>query len=78
MAHTSLPPFISKYFWGDDLHTLDLENHKTYIIQTILEKGDREAVRWLFATISVSTVKETVPKIRLSKKSAHFWNIYLS
>lgn len=73
-----LPPHITKYFWGDNISELDLQKNKTYIIQTILDKGDQNAIKWLFSTIDPRTIKDMLPSIRLDKKSAHFWNTYLS
>ncbi len=73
-----LPSYITKYFWGDNVSELDLQKNKAYIVQTILDKGDQDAIRWLFSAIDLSTIKDILPSIRLSKKSAHFWNIYLS
>lgn len=72
-----LPLFIETYFWGDNLQELDFEKHKTYIIQTILDRGDLKAVRWLFTQISKTEIKPLLPNLKLSKKSANFWSLYL-
>lgn len=73
-----LPSFAAKYFWGDNLQDLDLHTHKKYILQTILEKGDQASLKWLFATFSKEEIKNTLPELKLSKKSAQFWRIYFS
>lgn len=73
-----LPPYVTKYFWGDTISELDIQKNKAYIIQTILEKGDQKAIKWLFSTIGLDSIKNTLPLIRLDKKSAHFWNTYLA
>lgn len=78
MSEQAIPPYITKYFWGDDLNDLNLHKNKKYIIQTILDKGDLEALRWLFLTIGHNHIKEALPTLRLSKRSDHFWKIYLS
>lgn len=78
MINHSIPAHILKYFWGDDLKELDLQKNNTYIIQTLLERGDQEAIKWLFSTVNQNTVKNALPKIKLSKKSANFWSLYLS
>lgn len=77
MVNNSIPSDIQKYFWGDDLKELDLQKNNAYIIQTLLEKGDQKAVKWLFSTLSRNVIKNALPEIRLSKKSANFWNLYL-
>lgn len=78
MDNQPIPTFLTQYFWGDDLHELSLKNHQKYIIQTLLEKGNTDAVKWLFSTIDTSTIKQALPTLKLSKKSANFWNIYFS
>ena len=78
MLNQQIPPHITKYFWGDNLDQLSVQKNKTYIIQTILEKGDQKAIKWLFSTIDKQAVKSSLHSIRLDKKSNHFWHIYLS
>lgn len=78
MLNRSIPPYVLKYFWGDDLKELDLQKNNTYIIQTLLEKGDKEAIKWLFSTLGINTIKNTLPTLKLSRKSQQFWNLYLS
>ncbi len=75
---TNLSPQIKKYFWGDDLEQLSWENHRQYIIQTLLEKGDRESISWLMTKASSKELLKTLPQIKLSPKSKNFWKIYLS
>jgi hypothetical protein len=78
MDNHSIPAFVTQYFWGDDLAELDIERNRKYIVQTILERGDSDALLWLFAKVDKQTVKELLPTLKLSKKSANFWGIYLS
>ena len=67
-----------KYFWGDDLKDLSWVKHQNYIIQTILEKGDRKAVRWLMKKINKKDLKNTLPHLKLDSKSKNFWHFYLA
>lgn len=78
MTQQIIPSYVTKYFWGDNIYELDLHKHKTYMIQTLLEKGDQEAIKWLFFAVDKQKIKNLLASIKLSKKSAHFWNIYLS
>lgn len=73
-----IPAYVAKYFWGDNLQELDLQKNKRYIMQTILEKGDTDAVKWLFSTLDQRTIKKDLPTLKLSKKSKKFWEMYLS
>jgi hypothetical protein len=78
MIDKPIPDYILKYFWGDNLNELDLQKNKIYIVQTLLEKGDQKAINWLFSNLDSIEVKKTLSSLRLSKKSEHFWNFYLS
>ena len=78
MLSSILPSHVSRYFWGDDLNQLDLSKNSKYIAQTLLERGDVRALKWLFENIDKSSIKALLPKLRLTKKSSYFWKIYLS
>lgn len=78
MNNKSIPSYLTKYFWGDDIKQLNVNKNQKYIIETLLEIGNSDALRWLFSTIDEQTIKNFLPTLKLSKKSAHFWNIYLS
>ncbi|MFH1561071.1 MAG: hypothetical protein ABID04_00635 [Patescibacteria group bacterium] len=75
---SSLPSFVSKYFWGDNLSELNWDDHSEYITQTLLEMGDQKAVDWLMKKTSKQQLYKQLPSIKLSPKSANFWKIYLS
>ncbi len=74
----TLPPNVTQYFWGDNLQELDPQVHAKYIAQTLLEKGDSAALHWLFSIIPHRAIKVMLPDLKMSKKSAHFWKVYLS
>lgn len=74
----SLPHSVTRYFWGDNLQELNPQVHAKYITQTLLEKGDSEALDWLFSIFPSQAIKTMLPDLKLSKKSAHFWQVYLS
>jgi hypothetical protein len=78
MNTQSIPTHLTEYFWGDDLTDLTVNKNPKYIVQTLLDRGNNDALRWLFSTIDKQTIKSFLPTLKLSKKSAHFWNIYLS
>jgi len=73
----NLPLFITKYFWGDDLSELSWETHKEYIVKTILEKGDLEAVKWILKNTDKDTLKKIIDQ-KMDPKSQNFWKFYLS
>lgn len=78
MNTAQFPQFITQYFWGDDLSQLDFSKNRKYILQVLLERGNQKAIQWLFSVLDKNTIKNTLPTIKLSEKSAHFWNIYLA
>lgn len=75
---TLLPKFAQKYFWGDDLDQLNWQSHQKYITQTLLDKGDAQAISWLMKQLPKETLKKTIPNIKLTPKSRNFWELYFS
>ncbi len=78
MSTIKLPSYIMKYFWGDNLKELNFDTNRKYVVKTLLEKGDQTALKWLFTSVNRQEIKQLLSSLRLDKKSAHFWNIYLS
>lgn len=75
---STLPKYLHQYFWGDRLGELNLNDHRRYITQTILEKGDRQAASWLLKITGKSALKEQLKTLSLTPRSANFWQLYLS
>jgi hypothetical protein len=75
---TQFPTQLHSYFWGDNLAELDWYKHKKYIIQTLLDKGNSDALKWLFKNTSREELKNLLPQLKLQPKSSNFWEIYLS
>jgi len=75
---TILPDYVTKYFWGDNLSELSWEKHQKYIVQTLLNKGDGRASEWLLSRVDKNTLKENLPTYKLDKRSANFWEFYLT
>jgi len=70
---------IFPFFWEADIEKIDIQLHKSYIIERILELGDKTAVDWLFSTYSLADIKKTLQESRsISKKSKNFWEILLN
>lgn len=78
MGTQSIPPYLTRYFWGDNVRQLNVKEHQKYIVQTLLEIGNNDAIQWLFSAVDKQTIKKLLPSLKLSKKSANFWNIYFS
>lgn len=70
----SVPGFLKKYFWDVDLRDIDKTKHSRFIIERILEYGDREAVRWLENAFKPQQIKRAVCESKnISRKTANFW-----
>ncbi len=74
----AFPSYVTQYFWGDDLSQLDLQKNQKYIIEVLLERGNRDSIRWLFSQMDKTVIIRLLPTLKLSKKSANFWHTYLS
>jgi succinate dehydrogenase flavin-adding protein (antitoxin of CptAB toxin-antitoxin module) len=73
----NLPSGTYKYFWDVNPQTLDLEQHKTYIIERLLEQGDLDSLNWLNQNISQDDIKKTVKDSRrISAKTKNFFSLY--
>ncbi|MFW6159522.1 MAG: DUF6922 domain-containing protein [Acidobacteriota bacterium] len=74
----SLPNHLKPFFWETDLAKISLTKNKLYIIERILELGDKDAVQWLFSNFSFGEIREALKgSIRISKKSLNFWELFL-
>jgi len=73
-----IPKYVTRYFWGDDLSELSVKKHKKYIAKTVLGKGDGRAARWLLKMIGKKNLRMMLTQLKLDKKSANFWKLYLS
>jgi hypothetical protein len=70
----SPPRFLRKYFWDVDFLKLDKKIHSQFIIERILEYGDKKAVKWMRRNFKLNEIKKVICSSRnLSLKSANFW-----
>lgn len=72
------PSFLKKYFWEIDFEKLDVERKDRYVVARLLERGDEEALRWMFKNYPREQVKDVLKKTRaLSRVSANYWALVL-
>lgn len=70
----ALPKFLQIYFWDVNFNTLDSKQYPYFILERILEHGDKRALTWAIQYYPKNVLKKTVISSRsLSPKSAHFW-----
>ena len=74
-----LPRFLSKYFWDVNFKALNASKYPYFIIERILEYGDKDAVQWMIKNFKKSQIKQTLLKKRgLSYRSANYWGLMFS
>lgn len=77
---SNLPADTAWLFPEYDFETMDLERHRSVIIERVLERGTWVQLRWLFATYGEADVTEWVRRhgLRLlSKRSFALWRLTL-
>jgi hypothetical protein len=71
--------YFKKYFWDVDIEKLDIDNHKFYIIERLLNFGNEKTLIWLFRNYTKEEIKEVVKKSRsLTIKTARCWQNYFN
>ena len=74
-----LPKFLQSYFWDVNFDELNPQKYPYFVIERILEYGDKKDINWLAKNFSKNTVKKTIISSRsLSPKSANFWALVLN
>jgi len=75
----SLPKFLQSCFWDIDFEKLDFQKYPYFVIERILEYGNKKDVDWLAKNFPKDTIKKTIISSRsLSPKSANFWALVLN
>ncbi len=69
-----IPKLLNTFFWDVDTSKLDMQKHKEYIIERILEFGDVPEINWMFSTYKKQDIVEVLKKSkRISEKSGNFF-----
>lgn len=73
-------PFRQTLFWDVDPDTIDPDKHARYIIERILDFGNKDEVRWLFSYYPREKIKAVLskPRSQIHNKSKALWNLLLS
>lgn len=71
-----IPQFLQKYFWDVEFLTLDIKKHSQFVIERILEYGDKKSIKWMEDNFPSEEIKNTLSISKnLSQKSANFWQL---
>ncbi|KKU87949.1 MAG: hypothetical protein UY17_C0005G0003 [Candidatus Beckwithbacteria bacterium GW2011_GWC2_47_9] len=78
MIPKHLPKKFYKFFWDTPLEQLNLDTHRRYVAERLLENGNVESVVWLKKTFGKDFIIGIVKTSRsISRKTANFFhNIY--
>jgi hypothetical protein len=69
-----IPNHLTKYFWEYNISDLEINNYKQLIIERLLEKGNWDAVKWLFESYQADDIYNIVNhSSNLSIKTLNFW-----
>lgn len=77
---TALPRSFRRFFWDVPLSGLSAETHRDFILGRLLERGDRQAARWVFRTYPRASLEEFLRgrgREVLSRRSWRFWAFLL-
>lgn len=74
-----IPAFlVPSCFWDCDPQAVDLQTHRRFVVERVMEYGDDEAVRWLLRTYAREELSDILRQTRnLSPKTATCWANYL-
>jgi len=71
---SDIPKAFKRYFWDVPLEEVDRKKHSKFVIERILEYGDRQAVSWMKDNFQRKEIRKVILSSRnLSKKSFNFW-----
>ncbi len=75
-----IPEFIKPYLWSYDTEKMDPQEHWRLIITSVLNRGDRRALAWIFSNYAKEQIKLAVReplKGAWDKKSLNYWALIL-
>jgi hypothetical protein len=68
-------PFsVKNLFWDVDVELLDVQKHKCFIIERVLEKGSFTSVNWLLKNYKLKEISDIISNTsNLSAPTITFW-----
>ncbi len=76
----TLPRTLRRFFWDAPLSGLSAQTHRDFILGRLLERGDREAARWVLHTYPRASLQEFLRgrgREVLSRRAWRFWALLL-
>ena len=73
----NIPVFSSKYFWDVNPFALDVQQHKAFIIERLLEYGDIDSLTWINKIYTKEDIQDVVMRSRrITPKTGNFFSLY--
>lgn len=73
-----IPQQFKVLFWDCKFNQVDIDRHKQFIIERLLEKGNMDAVKWVFNNFRKQAIFNIVQTSQnISSKTKNFWDIVL-
>jgi hypothetical protein len=76
---STIPAAVTMLFWDVDPAALDLDLHKNFIIERVLNMGDENSLNWLWQEYGAGIICNAVLNSRrLTLKTARCWQNYFN
>ena len=75
-----LPKDLESLFWDCDFHAVRLDEHRSFIIRRILDRGSWKAIMWLRHTLGDEALRDWFVKKNgggLDPRKLRFWGLIL-
>lgn len=72
--YAKIPSKFHNLFWDVDVDKLNSLNHKRFIVERVLEKGNFASIKWLFQSYNLSEISDIITGTsNLSTPTVNFW-----
>jgi hypothetical protein len=70
-----LPVVVQRLFWDVDPATIDIEHHRSYVMERVMTRGTWVAMQWLLATYAIEAIRAFVEEAQstLPPNVLAFW-----
>ncbi len=72
---------IARFFWDQDIASLNWEQHRNFIVRRLLQYGDLQSLRWLRSQIGDEGLRDWIVKRNgrgLDPRQIRYWALILN
>ena len=74
MKQVQIPQEFNRFFWDTNIGEINIQTHKSFILERLLEEGNNRAVHWILDVFTSKDIEEVVcSSRRIRIKTALFW-----